>query len=150
MNPRKGARKMYVRKLLASLWTCSLIVTMLGCSLPELELAPGPESAVQAWFDAVAAFDVPQMYELTHPTQRGDLEEALENPVVILGTVLGLEERQYFEMDYALVYDDGETALVHVSGKVTNRLGMIDTVDKTIELRKLDGRWFIWFRGVEF
>jgi hypothetical protein len=36
----------------------------------------------------------------------------------------------YFEMHYAVVFDDGQTARVHVTEKVANRLGVIDTVKK--------------------
>jgi hypothetical protein len=84
------------------------------------------------------------MYQLTHPERRADLELALRNPLVTLGAAVGLQGREYFDMDYALVLDDGQVAEVHVTGKFTNRLGMIKSVDHTVKLRKMEGRWYIW------
>lgn len=57
---------------------------------------------------------------------------------------MGLRERRYFEMGYTVVFDDGQTAQVRVTGKVANRLGLINTMDETIKLRKLEGHWLVW------
>jgi len=42
-------------------------------------------------------------------------------PVMFSATV-GLQKQTYFEMRYAVMFDDGQTARVHVPGKVANRL----------------------------
>ena len=59
-------------------------------------------------------------------------------PVMVSATV-GLQKRTYFEMHYAVMFDDGQTARVHVTGKVANRLGIIDTVNETVELHRFEG-----------
>ena len=57
---------------------------------------------------------------------------------------LGLAKQDFFEMTYTVLFNDGEAAQVQGTGKVTGRLGSIDDVDQVIELRRLDGRWYIW------
>jgi hypothetical protein len=122
-----------------------ILASLLGCGdLPDLGLTQGPEQVAGQWFEAVGAFDTPSMYQLTHPERRADLEVALRKPLVTLGAAVGLREREYFNMSYTLVLDDGQAAQVHVAGKFANRLGMIESVDRTIKLRKLEGQWYIW------
>jgi hypothetical protein len=132
--------------LMTRLVVAGLILgSLLGCGdLPDLGLVPGPESVAGEWFEAVGAFDIPHMYQLTHPERRAALELALRNPLVTLGAAVGLQEREYFDMDYTLVLDDGQAAEVHVTGKFANRLGMIESVDQTVKLRNMEGRWYIW------
>lgn len=76
------------------------------------------------------------MYRLTHPRRRTALEETLENPLVTIGAAIGLQKREYFDMQYSVVYENGTIARVRVTGMVTNRLGTIDRVDRAVELRR--------------
>ena len=136
-------------------WKTMMVLAVLvlvlggGCSGSEsLGLGPSPETVTQQWFEALGEFDVARLYELTHPQKRAELEADLENPLVTVGAVLGLAEQDFFEMSYTVVSKDGEIAQVQVTGKVTSRLGMIDDVHEIIDLRKFEGRWYIWSADV--
>ena len=118
-----------------------LLVVGVGCSH---SIAPGPEILAQQWFEAAGDYNVPQMYQLVHPERRADLEAALEDLLQVVGAAVGLQKRQYFEMRYVVAFNEQQTAWVHASGKAALPLGLIEDVDATIELRKLNGRWFIW------
>jgi hypothetical protein len=121
-----------------------ILMSVVGCAgLPDVDLR-GPESVAGEWYEAVGAFDAPGMCMLTHPERRVHLDLALRNPLVTLGAIAGLQEREYFDMRYTLVFDDGQAAQVHVTGMFANRLGMLQAVDQTIELRRLEGRWYVW------
>lgn len=129
-------------KVMTGLTILSIVlVTSLGCARVR---GPGPEEVTRQWYQAVGEFDAARMYQLTHPERRDELEAALKNPLITVSAAVGLQKRQYFEMRYTVVFDDGQTARVHVAGKVANRLGIIDTVDETVELRKFEGRWLVW------
>jgi len=132
-------------KVVAGLAILSFVlVTSPGCARV---LGPGPEEVTRQWYQAVGEFDAARMYELTHPERQAALEAALRDPLITVSAAVGLQKRQYFEMRYTVVFDDGQTARVHVAGKVANRLGIIDTVDETVELRKFEGRWLVWSAG---
>ena len=120
---------------------CLIIVAGTACSAAR---RTKPEEVARQWYAAVGGFDTARMYQLTHHDRRADLEKILENPLTTVGTLLGLQERKYFSMQYTVVFQDEQAAQVHVSGKVSNRLGHIDSVNETLELRLAEGEWAIW------
>lgn len=89
-------------------------------------------------------FDAARMYKLARPDRRAYLEKALENPLTTIGTLMGLQKREYFSMRCTVVNQDKQTAQVNVSRKVSNRLGHIVSVNETLELRAGEGAWVIW------
>lgn len=134
---------MRFRKLLVVL--ALLLALVAGCGgAGGVGFTPPPHELAQQWFEAIGEFDVARMYELTHPQKRAELEAELEDPFTVVGATLGLLERDFFEMNYTVIFNDGETAQVRVTGKATSRLAAIDDVYETIDLRKLEGRWYIW------
>jgi hypothetical protein len=112
-----------------------------GCSRV---VGPTPQEVARQWYEAVGAFDTVRMYELTHPELRTGLEASLKRPEITVAAALGLQKLKYFDMHYEVMQQDGQAAQVAVAGKVANRLGGIDTVNETIELRKTNGHWYIW------
>jgi len=129
-------------KVMAGLTILSLVLLAgPGCARV---VGPGPEEVARQWYQAVGEFDAARMYQLTHPERRDALEAALENPLTTVSAAVRFQKREYFDMRYTVAFDDGQMAQVRVTGKVANRLGIIDTVDETVELRKFEGRWLIW------
>ena len=126
-------------KILVAL--CLIIVAGTACSAAR---RTKPEEVARQWYEALGEFDTVRLYQMTHPDRRVDLEEALENPLTTLGTLIGFQEREYFSMQYTVVFQDEQTAQVHVIGKVSNRLGHIDSVNETLEFREAEGEWAIW------
>lgn len=120
------------------------VATLTGCG--KL-LPPGPEQVAAEWYEAMGAVDSARMYQLTHPDQRETLQRTLDNPITSLLNLTGLSGATYFDMKYEVVARDGDTAQVHVTGKASTKLGAITDVDETIELRRQDGRWYIWSLG---
>ena len=132
------------RKIASLVLLGLILVAGIGCNgIPNIPEA-GPAEVARQWYEAVGKYDGARMYELTHPGRRADLEVALKAPVAAIKPVLGLEKRDYFEMRFTVLFNDGQTAFVRVTGKEANRLGMISTVNETVELRRHEGQWRIW------
>ena len=125
------------------LTVCLFIVVGTACGAAR---RAKPEEVAHQWYEAVGDFDTARMYQMTHPDRRADLEKNLEDPLTTVGTLLGLQEREYFSMRYTVVFQDEQAAQIRVSGKVSNRLGHIDSVDETLELRLAEGAWAVWSR----
>ena len=122
---------------------------LLGAGCARI-VSPGPKEVARDWYAAVGEFDTVAMYGLTHPERRATLEAALENPLVTLGAVVGLQKQTFFDMAYEVALKQGDIAQVRAVGRCANRLGMIEELDEVLDLRRLDGRWYVWYAADDY
>ena len=119
----------------------SILILIAACGVIN---PPGPEETVEKWYEAVSKGDATELYKLTHSDRQAALELAITDPLRMVVRLSGIDKRECFNMSYKAVKEEGDSVLIHVTGRCTNQLGFLSNIDEMIELHKEYGKWYIW------